>query len=236
MTSTGIPGGNPGERIQAYILDKITSRVWVANDRIPTEQDFVELFGVSRVAVRDAMAGLVARGFLVKRQGSGTFVADPGSDSHFDNLYPMIILDETNILHLLEFRCGFECGNVKLFMARHEPKDIEALEANYAQMIAARHVDPDASAELDFEFHRIIALGTRNPYVIRSSHILTDILKSHQKAIHHHVGDPDNAVEYHGEIIKYMKKKDAMIVVNLMQRHLEDAIASIAKNMKTGNE
>lgn len=234
------PPGNPGERVQAYILDKITSRVWVAHDKIPTEQEFVSLFGVSRVAVREAVGGLVARGLLTKRQGSGTFVADPAQGSCFDQLYPMILLDETNIVHLLEFRSSFECGNVRLFMARHEPDDIDVLERNFREMVAVRHADPEAAAILDFEFHRIIALGTRNPYVIRVSHILTDILKSHQKVIYQ-VGDPANAFEYHGEIIKYMRKSDVLVVSCLMRRHLEDAIDSIGRNQRkrrpgAGNE
>ena len=229
MLDKNVAVSNPNKKIQKYILDRISSRVWVAHDKIPTEQELMTLLGVSRVAVREAVGGLVARGLLVKRQGAGTFIADPGADSWFDQLYPMIILDAENIRLLLEFRCNFECGNMKLFMQYRAPEDVEELERNYEQMVAARYADPDKSAALDFEFHRIIALGTKNPYVIRINHILTDIMKSHQKAVHQ-AGDPDNAFEYHKEIIKYVKRNDAFLAVSFMQRHVESAMASLKKN------
>jgi GntR family transcriptional regulator len=46
-------------------------------DALPPERDFSELSGVSRVTVRKAIDSLVEEGRLVRRHGSGTFVAAP---------------------------------------------------------------------------------------------------------------------------------------------------------------
>ena len=46
-------------------------------DALPGERDIAEAFQVSRVTVRKALSGLVERGLLRQRQGSGTFVASP---------------------------------------------------------------------------------------------------------------------------------------------------------------
>lgn len=43
---------------------------------LPGERDLAKLLDVSRVTVRNAIAGLVADGLLVQRQGAGTFVAE----------------------------------------------------------------------------------------------------------------------------------------------------------------
>ena len=48
-------------------------------DALPPERDIAELAAVSRVTVRKAIDELVADGLLVRRHGSGTFVAKPVS-------------------------------------------------------------------------------------------------------------------------------------------------------------
>ncbi|MFV0384345.1 GntR family transcriptional regulator [Paracoccus sp. (in: a-proteobacteria)] len=47
-------------------------------DRLPPEAEFSRRFGVARGTVVRAIEVLVAEGALVRRQGSGTFVSDPG--------------------------------------------------------------------------------------------------------------------------------------------------------------
>lgn len=42
---------------------------------IPTEQELVAQYGVSRITIREAVRGLVEEGLLTRRQGKGTFVA-----------------------------------------------------------------------------------------------------------------------------------------------------------------
>jgi GntR family transcriptional regulator len=44
-------------------------------EALPGERDLAETFGVSRVTIRKALAGLIDSGLLRHRQGSGTFVA-----------------------------------------------------------------------------------------------------------------------------------------------------------------
>ncbi len=43
---------------------------------LPSERDLAALLEVSRVTVRKALAGLIAQGLLIQRQGAGTFVAE----------------------------------------------------------------------------------------------------------------------------------------------------------------
>lgn len=42
--------------------------------KLPNEDQLAERFGVSRVTVREAVRGLIEDGYVVRRQGSGTFV------------------------------------------------------------------------------------------------------------------------------------------------------------------
>jgi GntR family transcriptional regulator len=46
--------------------------------RIPSESDLADELGVSRTTIRDAFSRLVIEGTVYRRQGSGTFVNEPG--------------------------------------------------------------------------------------------------------------------------------------------------------------
>ncbi len=45
------------------------------DDALPPERELAEELSVSRITVRKAIDGLVDEGLLIRRQGSGTFVA-----------------------------------------------------------------------------------------------------------------------------------------------------------------
>jgi GntR family transcriptional regulator, N-acetylglucosamine utilization regulator len=46
-------------------------------EAVPSEWELAELYGVSRLTVRNALDNLTRQGWLIKRQGVGTFVAHP---------------------------------------------------------------------------------------------------------------------------------------------------------------
>jgi GntR family transcriptional regulator len=58
----------------------------VPGDRLPTEGQLMDRFGVSRTTVRDAIHELVRIGLLRRRSGSGTFVADPPIEQDLSRL------------------------------------------------------------------------------------------------------------------------------------------------------
>ncbi|MFZ7332947.1 GntR family transcriptional regulator [Streptococcus pluranimalium] len=61
-------------QIKDYLKGEILNGKYKAGQKIPTEPDIGKLFDVSRVTVRKAIDELVSEGYLVKKQGKGTFV------------------------------------------------------------------------------------------------------------------------------------------------------------------
>ena len=62
-------------QIQKYILSKIKSKEWKANEFIPTERELIELFKVSRITIRNALGTLENGGYVKKMSGKGTIVS-----------------------------------------------------------------------------------------------------------------------------------------------------------------
>jgi GntR family histidine utilization transcriptional repressor len=63
------------QRIKDYLVGEIATGRWKEGDLVPSEQALVRQFGVSRMTVNRAVRELTAEQVLVRRQGSGTYVA-----------------------------------------------------------------------------------------------------------------------------------------------------------------
>ncbi|QFU17749.1 GntR family transcriptional regulator [Microvirga thermotolerans] len=62
-------------QLQQSIEEAVRKGTIKADDALPGERDLARQLGVSRVTVRKAITGLVKKGVLVQRWGSGTFIA-----------------------------------------------------------------------------------------------------------------------------------------------------------------
>jgi len=62
-------------QLKEVVRQQIGEGIWRVGDLIPTEQQLQERYGISRSTVRQAINELVNEGYLVKKQGKGTFVS-----------------------------------------------------------------------------------------------------------------------------------------------------------------
>lgn len=68
-------------KLKHYILRHVTDGDWKPASRIPSENDLVKKFGISRMTVNRALRELTDSGVLERVQGVGTFVAGPKAES-----------------------------------------------------------------------------------------------------------------------------------------------------------
>jgi len=64
-------------RVEAVLASEVADGDLKIGDQLPTEDNLVARFGVSRITVRRAIQNLVTRGLVEIRRGKGTFVAAP---------------------------------------------------------------------------------------------------------------------------------------------------------------
>lgn len=62
-------------RILLDLRSRLSQGEWRVGDQLPTDEDLMQLFGVSRFTVRAALDGLVADGLIKRYRRRGTFVA-----------------------------------------------------------------------------------------------------------------------------------------------------------------
>jgi len=62
-------------QLKQKLLEDLQSNKWAPGEPIPSETVLAKEHGVSRITVRQAVGDLVSLGYLIRRQGIGTFVA-----------------------------------------------------------------------------------------------------------------------------------------------------------------
>ncbi|MGX7059848.1 PTS galactosamine transporter subunit IIB [Vagococcus humatus] len=75
--------------ITTEMIRKIETKEWPVGSKIPSEKKLGELFQVSRITVRRALSELERKGYLVKKQGKGSFVKGKGGfelDIEFEDI------------------------------------------------------------------------------------------------------------------------------------------------------
>jgi GntR family phosphonate transport system transcriptional regulator len=62
------------QQVEKDLLRRIKNGRFEGSDRLPSENELASQFGVNRHTVRQAIAGLVQRGIVFKRKGSGSYL------------------------------------------------------------------------------------------------------------------------------------------------------------------
>ena len=68
------------QQVYDDVMSEIRSGALAVDDRLPSELEMAEQYGVSRDVIRRAKEELAGQGWLIVLHGRGTFVARPGPD------------------------------------------------------------------------------------------------------------------------------------------------------------
>ncbi len=149
------------DRVAGQLARRIDRGELGPDQRLPTEQQLAERFGVSRTVVREAVSRLKSMGLVVSRQGAGVFVAPRGQARAlaFD---PSVLQSLESVVHVVEVRRALEGEVAALAAQRITPAKARALRAALQKLDAAV-ADGADGVEEDLAFHRCIAQATGNP-------------------------------------------------------------------------
>jgi len=146
------------QQIARTIAASIEDGQYAPGDRLPSERELADDFGVSRPTIRDAMIALEFQGLVEARQGSGVYV----------KAAPQIAQDaverDVSALELAEARRLFEGEACALAAAIISEEHVGRLDNLVADM--ARAVAPEEIERHEQEFHLTIARATGNAAII----------------------------------------------------------------------
>jgi DNA-binding FadR family transcriptional regulator len=157
-------------RISGMIVEQVRELIrggrLVAGDRLPSERELAEQFGVSRVTVRDALRSLEATGLLDIMVGAngGAFLRAPSSAEAGRGMSDMLLMAVLTPEEVAEARLMLELNTMVLAVRRAEDADIKELRS-ICERSARLLVDGEYDVHLSWDFHERLATATHNPAI-----------------------------------------------------------------------
>jgi GntR family transcriptional regulator, transcriptional repressor for pyruvate dehydrogenase complex len=150
------------------VVDGLTGRIrdgsLATGEKLPTEAEIMEAFGVSRTVVREAISRLQAAGLVETRHGVGTFVVGLGDAASF-RIAPGQLETLQDVIAVLELRIGVETESAALAAMRRTPENLQTLRNALQAFTSAVEEGRDAVGP-DFQFHLEIARATQNHHFV----------------------------------------------------------------------
>lgn len=148
------------ELVLARIEEQILAGKLRVGDRLPTERELVELLGVSRAAIREALRVLEAQGVLRSRVGtgpaSGTMIAAMPSAGLTQLLRLHMALANFPLGDVIETRATLERSSARLAAERATSEDLARLKGHLTRMDVVG-LSVEEFNDYDTDFHVMLA-------------------------------------------------------------------------------
>lgn len=206
-----------GRRVEDALLDYILQEPIEIGQKIPNEYELAEKFGVGRSTVREAVKGLVSKGILEVRRGSGTFVVstssleeDPLGLSRFPDKYKLA-------LELFDVRLMIEPEIAVLACENATEEELDQLQKLCAEVEELCRSGRNHTAK-DVEFHTCIARCSKNRVVELLVPVINSAVVTFANLTQRSL--KEETIITHREILDSILRKDAVGARCAMVMHL----------------
>lgn len=194
------------------ILAKIVNRVYAAGDRLPTESELCEAYGVSRVTIRESLKKLEMMDMISIEQGRGTFVKKYDLGNFMQPMLNLIDFGDFDMRTIYDARLYIETGSCRLAALNRGEEDIADLDALIRQMTrihdrGAGHTLPTIH-EVDAEFHIRVARASKNEIIKAAVINLENISKACAERMHKSHAVMERAIRDHQQIFDAIVAQD----------------------------
>jgi DNA-binding FadR family transcriptional regulator len=223
MPLKSIRTGRLADQVADQLKQSLFNQEWEEGERLPSEHELMEILGVSRVVVREAIRNLENTGFLQIRRGAagGAFVRPMKHDVISNMIRDALRLNHTSVAEIMEVRLEMEPVVAALAAQRRSLEDIKLLEKNIEKNPGIKSGDNFVAWNVDF--HRLVAKASHNSMYELLVNILMDItqdlilsIKPSRRVLHDATSHP--------AILEKIQRGDVKGTEQAFRKHLQDMI------------
>lgn len=235
---------NPVKQIrQKTVVDQVMERIkaliasgaYKPADRIPTELELAQMFGIGRSSIREAIKVFQHLGILRTLPAKGTFVCDATNVS-IEALTWSILLRKNDMYELLQLREMLEekgiqelCAGVK----RNDPAT-DAVLAGCALELGTmakslNSPDVDVLIDSDYRFHQAIVKGSGNSLYLAIYETLRSFTREEIRSAYLRSSWRKGAVEYHKAILDAIKAGDSEAAAAAYRVHMDVTLQKLRR-------
>jgi DNA-binding FadR family transcriptional regulator len=204
------------EKVGTLIVERM-----VTGDKLPTEREMVNMFGVSRTTLREALSVYEANGIITSQQGSGRYVQVPNFGSQIiDTWSIMLEAKPSMLLDLLEIRRILEIHSLPQAMQGINMEQLRLLKVQVTKMKELAE-QKKTFAQHDKQFHCILFSSTKNVLLEQLLTAFWDLYQAAKVETYH--DQLTTLALQHEEILNAFTKSDIDLVTKLMNEQFADA-------------
>ena len=219
------------EQVAEDLAARIAAGEHKVGERLPSERDLAQSFGVSRPTIREAVIALELDGLVDVKMGSGVYVLakrPTGGKAGETDIGPF---------ELLEARRAVEGEACAMAALRMTPDIVGRLRALVDEMEDENARDVVMSEDADRRFHMAIAEATQNSAMIQSVRALWEARSRSPQ--HQFLSQKVRAagvkprINEHAAIVEALNMGDASAARAAMRDHLTRVIESLLEATET---
>jgi GntR family transcriptional regulator, transcriptional repressor for pyruvate dehydrogenase complex len=216
------------EQVMEQIKELIASGEYQPGDKLPTEHELAERFGIGRSSIREAIKIFNYLGVLKSKAAKGTFLSDRANIST-EALSWAILMGKEEQHELIETRGAIELWSV-INLTRQSIEKSEAVEEVLKELqkevdemkAGIESASPETTVEADYNFHNIIVKSTGNTlfyaiYQTLKSFMYEEIVKSQDD-----YSDRSLIVSEHQHIVDTIRSGEINQSVVTFSSHIEN--------------
>jgi DNA-binding FadR family transcriptional regulator len=213
-------------RLSDEVVDRLEGLIhsgeFGLGDKLPSERDLMERFGVGRPSVREALFSLQKMGLVEISSGERARVTKPTPETILSGLTGSVrhmLSDAQGVRHLQEARIFFEAGLARDAARTANDSDIARLRQALAENRAALG-DMEAFERTDVAFHYVLAEIPNNPVFVAIHEAVVAWLTEQRNISLRGDGVAQKAYAWHERIFRAVEAHDADAAEAAMRGHL----------------
>lgn len=225
-----MPGGftsvrrvRPTQHVREQLLSAIERGDYPPGAALPSERVLCETFGVSRVSVREAIAGLESTGLVRVEHGKGAFVRDSANDSYVGPFAKYLTMHRDELVELLKVRGVLDELAAAEAIEHASDEGLEfmsAAEREFRSAVEAGETNLTKLSELDVAFHVSIAALSSGELLHGLVTELNEVLKESRRVTFSRPGQLQRSAVEHQAIAEAIVARDASAARDAVQQHL----------------
>ena len=222
-------------QVRAAILDGTLK----PGEKLPSEIQLAETFGVGRPAVREALRTLEIAGLVTVRHGKegGAYIQDRGLDSITNHFSDLLRFGKVSLHHLTEARLFMETLMFDIIVGKVTKEHIQELRACIAKSEDMFRLGRDEERiQENFRFHTLLASMTQNPVIIINIATITDLMSYFLIRIKPTKQITRNTIEAHARIVDLLEAGDFEGCKEENRRHINDVRDRLMKKWAIESE
>lgn len=212
-------GSDRARRTLAYLRHQISSGDWPINSKIPTETALMELIGVGKTTVREAVRALASVGMLEPMPGIGTFVRSRMPVSSVLTDY----LSEFGATDLLGYRRALELEAAQLAARQRTDEQLAAMRRALDQATQPDQPFGGRRTKAPGQFHFLVMEASGNALMVG---LYAGVIQALRHAIATGAvaegADAASLQREHHELLAALEAGDVVRAAHVMAQHIEN--------------